>query len=130
MYIQYIFLSTEDLPDPTTYLESVQDFLIKLDMKPFMYLVEISICTLNHVMVRLTKIMNNLLKHLKIRTFKVIFLFKKLVESFHKKGFYEEYWTRRPTFIKKCFLNRYLIYKVFIFVGSVHNFGRCKNDRI
>ena len=44
-------------------LESVQDFLIKLDMIPYMHLVEISIFSVNHVIVRLTKIMNNLLKH-------------------------------------------------------------------
>ena len=30
--------------------------------------------------------MSNLLKHLKIRTFKVIFLCQKLVESFQKKN--------------------------------------------
>ena len=53
-------------------VESVQDFLIKFDMKPCMHLVEISIFSLNHV--KLTKIMINLLEHLKIRTFKVIFL--------------------------------------------------------
>ena len=35
---------------------------------------EISIFSLNNVTVRLTKIMKNLLKHHKIRTFKVIFL--------------------------------------------------------
>ena len=39
-------------------LESVQDFLIKLDMKPCMHLVEIGIFSLNLVIVRLTKIMN------------------------------------------------------------------------
>ena len=39
-------------------LESVQDFLIKLDMKPCMHLVGISIFALNLVIVRLTKIMN------------------------------------------------------------------------
>ena len=39
-------------------VESVQDFLIKLDMKPCMNLVEISIFSLNLVIVRLTKIMN------------------------------------------------------------------------
>ena len=50
-------------------VESVQEFLIKLDKKSCMHLVEISIFSLNHVIVRLTKIMNNLLKHLKIRTF-------------------------------------------------------------
>ena len=56
-------------------VESVQDFLIKLDMKPCMHLVEISIFSLNHVIVRLTKILNNLLEHIKIHTFKVIFLY-------------------------------------------------------
>ena len=55
-------------------IESVQDFLIMLDMKPCMHLVEISIFSLNHVILRLTKIMNNLLEHQEIRTFKVIFL--------------------------------------------------------
>ena len=39
-------------------LESVQDVLIKLDMKPCMHLVEISIFSLNDVIIRLTKIMN------------------------------------------------------------------------
>ena len=39
-------------------LESVQDFWIKLDMKPCVHLEEISIFSLNHVIVRLTKIMN------------------------------------------------------------------------
>ena len=39
-------------------LESVQDFLIKLDIKPCMYLVEISISSLKLVIVRFTKIMN------------------------------------------------------------------------
>ena len=58
----------------TFWLESVQDFLIKLDLKPFMHLVEISIFSLNHVIVRLTKIMNNFLEHLKILTFKDILL--------------------------------------------------------
>ena len=43
---------------PAWELESVQDFLIKLDMKPCMDLVEISIFSLNLVIVRLTKIMN------------------------------------------------------------------------
>ena len=39
-------------------LESVQDFLIKLDIKPQMHLLEISTFSLNNVIVRLTKIMN------------------------------------------------------------------------
>ena len=39
-------------------LESVQDFLIKLDIKPLMHLLEISTFSLNNVIVRLTKVMN------------------------------------------------------------------------
>ena len=54
-------------------LESVQDFLIKLDMKPCMHLVEISIVSLSNDLLRLTKIMNNLIKDFKILSFKVIF---------------------------------------------------------
>ena len=43
-------------------VESFQDFLIELDMKLRMHLMEISIFSINYVIVRLTKIMNNLLK--------------------------------------------------------------------
>ena len=39
-------------------LESVQDFLIKLGIKPLMHLLEISTFSLNNGIVRLTKIMN------------------------------------------------------------------------
>ena len=39
-------------------LETVQDFLIKLDIKPLMHLLEISIFLLNNVILRPTKIMN------------------------------------------------------------------------
>ena len=48
---------------PTCRLESVKDFLIKLDMKPCMHLAEISIFSLNLVIVRLTKIMNRAYKN-------------------------------------------------------------------
>ena len=58
----------------TSRLRVLQDFLIELDMKPCMHLVEISIFSLNHVIIRFPKIMNNLLEHLKIHTFKVFFL--------------------------------------------------------
>ena len=50
---------------PVLTLESVQDFLIKLDIKPLMHLLEISTFSLNNVIVRLTKIINNLGKDLK-----------------------------------------------------------------
>ena len=46
----------------TGWLETVQDFLIKLDIKPLMHLLEISIFSLNNDLLRLTKIMNNLSK--------------------------------------------------------------------
>ena len=69
-----------------TYLLTVTDFLIKFGITPHMHLLEISFFSLNHVIVRLTKIMNNLLEHLKIRTFKVTFLCEKLVEYFQKKS--------------------------------------------
>ena len=91
-------------------LESFQDFLIQWEMKPSIHLVEISIFSLNKVTVRLTKIMNNLLEHLKIQIFKVIFQCGKLIESFQKKFFFQEYWTRRPT-LKKMFL-KFLIFKI------------------
>ena len=44
-------------------LVSVQDFLIKLDIKPLMHLLEMSTLSLNIVIVRLTKIMNRANKY-------------------------------------------------------------------
>ena len=41
-------------------LDTIQDFLRKLGMKPQMHLVEISIFSLNHVIVRPTKIIKDL----------------------------------------------------------------------
>ena len=46
------------ISEDTSEIESVQDFLIKLDIKPPMHLLEISTFSLNNVIVRLTKIMN------------------------------------------------------------------------
>ena len=62
-----------------------------------------SIFSLNNDLARLTKIMNNLVKDLKILSFKVIFQCLNLVESFQKKDFCVEYLIRRPTFIKEIF---------------------------
>ena len=42
----------------TSGLDTIQDFLCELSMKPHMHLVKISIFSLNLVIVRLTKIMN------------------------------------------------------------------------
>ena len=111
-------------------VETLADFLIELDMKLCMHLVEISIT----VTVRLTKIMNNLLEHHKVLIFKVVFQYWKLVKLFRKK-FCEEYWTRRPTLIKSCFWKfgflRYFFLKMCpIFVSSVHDFGRSEGDII
>ena len=53
----------------TARLETVQDFLIKLDIKQLMHLLKISIFSLNNDVVRLTKIMNNLVKDCKFHTF-------------------------------------------------------------
>ena len=41
-----------------SWVESFQDYLIKLDMKPYMLLAEISILPLNNVIIRPTKVMN------------------------------------------------------------------------
>ena len=43
-------------------VDTIQDFLCYLGMKPFMHLVEISIFSLNHVIVRPTKIIKDLCK--------------------------------------------------------------------
>jgi hypothetical protein len=53
---------------------------------------EISIFSLNNDIVRLAKIMNNLVKDLKILSFKVIFQCLKLVESFQKKISVKNIW--------------------------------------
>ena len=66
-------------------VETVQDFLIKLDIKPPIYLLKISIFSLSNDIVRLTKIISNLVKDSLILTFKVIFQCLKLVKSFQKR---------------------------------------------
>ena len=62
-------------------IETVKDFFSKLGMKPRKHLVEINILSVNHVFVRLTKIMNNLVKDCIILTFLVIFQPLKLIDS-------------------------------------------------
>ena len=94
-------------------VESVQDFLIKLGIKPLMHLVEISNFSLNHVIVRLIKIMNSLVKDLKIPSFKVIFQCLKSVESFQKNFSVKKYLIRRPTFINEIFLKICRLYNKY-----------------
>ena len=69
-----------------------------------MHLVEISIFSLNHVVVRLAKIMNNLLENSKFILSKSFFRAKSW-SNLSPKKFYEEYLTRRPTFIENVFAN-------------------------
>ena len=94
-------------------VETVQDFLIKLDIKPQVRLLEISIFSLNNDLVRLTKLMNNPVKDLKILRFKVIFKRLKLV-NLSKKNFCEEYLIRRPTSINEIF------WKLWYFKYSIY----------
>ena len=78
-----------------TVQETVQDFLIKLGIKPLMHLLERRIFSL----VRLTKIMNNLPKISKFWVSKS-FLVSEIGWIFPKKTiFCEEYLIRRPTYI-------------------------------
>ena len=87
----------------TSWIDTIQDFLRKLGMKPRVHLVEISIFHWIMSSLGFTKIMNNLLKHLKILIFKVIFQSGKLIESF-QFFFFDKYWNLRPNFNKKkCF---------------------------
>ena len=46
----------------TCILDTIEDFLCKLGMKPHMHLLEISIFSLNHVIVRPTEIIKDLCK--------------------------------------------------------------------
>ena len=86
-------------------LDTVQDFFNQVGHQTTsasIYLLKINIFSLNHVIIRPTKIMNNLLKDWKIRTFKVIFQHQKSMESFWF-FFCEEYSTRWSTFKNKIF---------------------------
>ena len=73
--------------------------------------------SLNYVIVRLTKIMNILFEvHRTYQNsyFQSHFSVLKIGWMFPKKNLYEEYWARRPTFIKKCFWKFWFL-KYFIF---------------
>ena len=87
-------------------ITQVQDFLIKLGIKPHLRILKISIFSLNHVIIRPTKIMKKLLKVCKINRVFLIFF-----ENFDFKSI---------LFLKMC----------PIFVCSVHNFGKSDDDII
>ena len=63
-------------------LDTFQDFLIAEHMKPCMHILEISISSLNHGIVRPTKTPKSANKKCQFLTFKVNFLCQKLSESF------------------------------------------------
>ena len=63
-------------PRASPFLDAIQDFLCKLGMIPQMHLVETIILSQNHIIVRPTKIIKDLLKDRKILIFKVIFSVK------------------------------------------------------
>ena len=82
VHIVHLYCEYYEINLCKSYLDTVHDFLIKLGIKPHWNILEISIFSLNHVVVRPTKIMNNLLKDFKIRTFKANFQHQRSTESF------------------------------------------------
>ena len=80
-------------------LDTFQDFLIAEHMKPCMHILEISISSLNHVIVRPTKTPKSADKKCQFLTFKVNFLCQKLSESFSIFFFIEEYQFRGTIFV-------------------------------
>ena len=63
-------------------VDTIQDFLCKLGIKPHLHLVDTIVSSLHHVIVRATKIIKDLLKDRKIWIFKVLFQCCKSPESF------------------------------------------------
>ena len=93
-------------------------FLIKLGIKPCLHILEISIFSLNHVIVRPTKIMNNLLKVCKICTFKVIFWHQKTTESFW--FFCKEYiWLKAQQVQMSLIMSQLQLFRVFTKNGAI-----------
>ena len=112
-----------------------QNFLINLGIKLIMHLLKKSIFSLNNDIVRLTKIMNNLVKDLKILSFKVIFQCLKLVQSFQKK-FCEEYLIGGQLllvkrFEKLRFFKHFIYKKCAQFLSALfHIFGKSEDEII
>jgi hypothetical protein len=83
-------------------LDTVEGFLIKLGIKPCLHILEISIFSLNHVIISPTQIMNNSLKDCKFVLSKSFFCIENqpnLSDFF----FFEDYLTKRSTFINEMF---------------------------
>ena len=85
-------------------LDTVQDFLIKLGIKPCLHILKISIFSLNHVIVRPTKIIKQPLQSLQNLYFQSNFLASEINRIFRNFFFFcKEYLTRRSTFINEIF---------------------------
>ena len=90
-------------PQPSA-VDTVQDFLIKLGIKPLLHILEISIFSLNNDIVRLTKIMNKQpCQRFQNSKFQSLFSVSKIGWIFPRKNFCVEYLIRRPTFIDENF---------------------------
>ena len=76
------FVSRKFWTSPSTYVLSKLQFTSQNCPQKTHLLLEISIFSLNDVIVRPTKIMNNLLKDYKILTFKLLSQHQKTTESF------------------------------------------------
>ena len=83
-------------------LDTVQDFLIKLSIKPCVHILEISIFFTKSCH-RQTYQNYDQPPRSQNLYFQSHLCVLKIGRIFPKKKFYEEYLTRRPTFIKKCF---------------------------
>ena len=86
---------------------------------------------MHYVIVRLTKVMNNLVKDLKILNFstsKLDPIFPK--ENFFEEYFIEEYFIRRALIVMKLLELKllYLLKMCPIFFGSVHNLGQSDDN--
>ena len=121
------------LPYMACLLETVQDFLVKLGIKPLMHLLDITIFSLNNGIVELTKIMSKISKFWVSKSFFSV----KNWSNLSKKKFCEEYLLRRQTYIDeivwKLWFLKYIPYFLKmcpIFVDSVHNFGKSDDEII
>ena len=102
-------------------LDTVTYFLIKLGMNLSTHLVDISIFSLNNVIIWLTKIMNNLLKYIKILIFKVISSIENR-SNHSKKKFLWSMINKDTNFYKKHFLKILTLKKKLYFLKTSHYF--------
>ena len=102
----------------------MQDFLINLDMTPCMHLVEISLFLTKSCHRQTYQNYEQPPQSLQNLYIQSHFRHQKSTKSFGI-FFCEEYLTRRSTFVNVIFWQLCFLKMCPIFVGSVHNFGRC-----